>query len=310
MGGFRHYSFELDLFSYRLPELFPALALPVLLVERALLLTFLLAVFIPERKSVHFVAYAMMMVLDTFFNNWVAFQNSLVISHQFPLLCGLLLHFRDSEKAQKRTLLVFLHLIGAGFVISGISKVATGWLDLSESVTYGYLLQFNHGYGVNYYLSDFFVGIDSIAFWKLTDYLVVLFELSFLINLVTFRYYKWLLVLAVIFHALVLAILNIGIFYPQILMYLLILLTDAGDRSMHYSTSSKWPIGFGVAFTALIVAWMVFHVQPFLISVSPNWVYDHAEAVINLLLMLIFVIAVTARSNRPSLFVSDAHDKA
>jgi hypothetical protein len=310
MGGFRHYSFELDLFSYRISELYPLLTSSVFIAERTLLVLFLLALFKPESKWVHFAAYAMLLLMDTFFNNCVAFQNSLVISHQFPLLCGLVLHFSGSDRGQQRTLQAFLHLIGAGFIISGISKIATGWLDPSESVTYGYLIQFNHGYGVNYYLSDLFVGIDSLAFWKLTDYAVVLFELAFAVNLVSFRYYRKLFVAAVVFHALILAILNIGIFYPQIIMYILILQVDTGDRTLF---SDRKPMSlwlFGGSVTALLIAWYIYRVSPFVVAASPNWVYDHIETVINLTLMLIFVITIFGTSHRNSLIESETHDQA
>lgn len=116
-------------------------------------------------------------------------------------------------------LAVFALLITFGFFAAGIHKIIGGWWKWDVDATRYWLYRYYYGFGRTQYLSGYLIGIDNHFFWKIQDYLVIVFEVGFLFSAFNRRVFRYFLATALIFHCMVLLMFNIT-FSGNIIAYL------------------------------------------------------------------------------------------
>ena len=91
-------------------------------------------------------------------------------------------------------------LVGMAMFTAAIPKLLTGWLDPSAPATLGHLL-FNHFVtGRETLLSSTLVEIDSLLFWKISDYATLLLEGGFIVAMLWRRWFQVFCAAACLFH--------------------------------------------------------------------------------------------------------------
>ncbi len=91
-------------------------------------------------------------------------------------------------------------LTGFAFFTSGLSKFMGGWLWPKASASWQYFHIVRNKIGRDIYLSDFVSTIHHPVFWEILDWLVVGFELGFLLAALSARWFRFFIVLAILFH--------------------------------------------------------------------------------------------------------------
>lgn len=103
-GGFRHYSFDFIFSSTLEGALLLKTPAVVSVAEIALMITAFTALFFPFKKQIHLIFFALLFVMDLYFQNEVKFMSCFILPHFFPLFFFLFLHFK--ENLQQRALVL------------------------------------------------------------------------------------------------------------------------------------------------------------------------------------------------------------
>ena len=101
-------------------------------------------------------------------------------------------------------------LIGFAFFTSGLAKLLGGWLQTGGSASWQYFHMVRSKIGRDLYLSDFIASINNSCFWETLDWLVVCFEIGFLLAVFSAKSFRFFICLAILFHFANLLILNIS----------------------------------------------------------------------------------------------------
>jgi hypothetical protein len=108
-------------------------------------------------------------------------------------------------------------LLGFSMFTSGWPKLLGGWLDPTTPVVKEKVFQWHYAERQEH-LVGFFTTLDSPVFWEFLDWATVVFELGFLVAVLVPGVFRFFAGLAVVFHTMVLLMLNIG-FLPQLIVY-------------------------------------------------------------------------------------------
>jgi hypothetical protein len=108
-------------------------------------------------------------------------------------------------------LAVLAFCLAFGFFTAGFPKLL-GWVDfdLSTSGARAWLVHGYHESGRTAYLATAAMQLRSPILWEFADYLTVAFELAFLPAFFRPRVFRWMMALAVLFHAMNYLVLNIS----------------------------------------------------------------------------------------------------
>lgn len=108
--------------------------------------------------------------------------------------------------------------IGFMMFTAGFPKILGGWLDPATQATQGHLFNQFFVRERDALLAAWFVNLDNVVFWELLDWATVLFEVGFLGAVVSGKWFKRFVCLAVLFHFSTMMMLNIA-FLPNFLAY-------------------------------------------------------------------------------------------
>jgi len=109
-------------------------------------------------------------------------------------------------------------LIGFMMFTAGFPKILGGWLDPATQAAQGHLFNQFFVRERDELLAAWFVNFDNIVFWELLDWATVLFEVGFMVAVLSGKWFKRFLCLAVLFHFSTMMMLNIA-FLPNFLAY-------------------------------------------------------------------------------------------
>lgn len=220
-GGYRHYSFEYLFLSKMQGDSFNLVIYDTIqLAEIAIFSAVLFSLIFSRIVWFDFVVWLLIFVVDLFFQNFVKFESSVILTHSIPLF----FYLQRRGCFDSGLFYSAILFVSVGFISSGFQKILSGWFNLTDFALLSYLVEFNEGYGFYPLLGSFLLKNELPSFmWKVADILVVLFQISFLrFFWGTSKFYLWLLA-ASVFHVLNIWILGISVFFPYILFYIFIL---------------------------------------------------------------------------------------
>jgi hypothetical protein len=132
-------------------------------------------------------------------------------------------------------------MIGFSFFSSGLVKLYGGWWKWDIEAARYYLFINYYSLNRTKYLADWFIGINNHAFWKAQDYFTLVFELGFLVSVIKIKLFRIFISFAVIFHCLVLLMLNIS-FGGNFIIYLLFINWKKLHKNVFEKTFTRFPI--------------------------------------------------------------------
>jgi hypothetical protein len=218
-GGFRHIAFETAFFSFlngiESPDWLQYLAL-------ILQITSILYLISPKKELILFF-YLTLLFSDVYVQNFVKFESSVILLHQFPLIAYLFFHRNLFGLDESKLRYALLLMISVGYLSSGISKWASGWLDFTKLSIVPHLQKIQYYFQVPVLIT--LKQVDWIPFWlwKTLDIVVVLFQLSFGMFFWSLRGLKLRLWALLFFHLGISFFMGIHVFYFYPLIYALLL---------------------------------------------------------------------------------------
>ncbi|WP_234573099.1 hypothetical protein [Rhodohalobacter sp. 614A] len=108
--------------------------------------------------------------------------------------------------------------IGFMMFTSGWPKILGGWLDPSTHAVKAHLFNQFFVHEREAYLAGYAIQINSQIFWEFLDWITIIFEIGFLISIRKSKWFRFFLVIAVLFHFSTKMLLNIS-FLPNFLAY-------------------------------------------------------------------------------------------
>jgi hypothetical protein len=250
VGGYRQYAYEYEFINSVQNGLDLNIHFQFSLVWAEMVLfalAFALLIF-PAYRLAHLLFGLILFFLDLYFQNFIKFESSIILTHLFPLFVFLILRFSEKTNEIKLTA---IYIVSIGYCTSFLQKILSGWLLTDDLVIYGYIQEFSKGYGIKGLFTDSILQISSRWFWKLTDYIILLFQLSFSLNFITTKFVHHILLTAALFHLLILLFLDIGVFFPYVLFYGLIL-TASIPNSIKVSTPKSSVFFFTVGISTFV----------------------------------------------------------
>ena len=110
------------------------------------------------------------------------------------------------------TILAFV--LGCFFMSAGLPKLLGGWLDTSRGATWSYTLVFSKPF----LGGEFIMRSVPPLLWKLMDYMTVIFEVGFLLTIISIKGTRLACYIALLFHFGIYVLLGIS-FFEQYIMY-------------------------------------------------------------------------------------------
>ena len=101
-------------------------------------------------------------------------------------------------------------IFGFGMFTAGYAKYLGGWLNTDLQYSQIFFYRYRYGFEWNKLLSDTYDNIQSSAFWEFCDYFTVIFEAAFIVAFLKPKYFRFLILLTLLFHLNVLLMLNIS----------------------------------------------------------------------------------------------------
>ncbi|QEO13520.1 hypothetical protein FLP10_03140 [Agromyces intestinalis] len=185
------------------------------------------------------------------------------------------------------------------FATSGIAKAATGWLDPTSSAVEAWARQYEQSSSLRA-VGETLLASDSLLLWKSFDVATVVFELGFLVAIVSRRVTRWYVLGAVGFHLGILLVL--GIDFSKLTLVYLILLGTLGAKALaplplargRRAASWRWLIWPGVTAAAIGVYWTSFDVR----TLGPSLAGYSSRSVIGFVALIAFGVIVIATARR------------
>jgi|GEM_PF-3679511 len=227
-GGFRHFSIEYEYFQAHSFKEYSIESNIFNYFEIILMIISFCSLFFPRKKYLHLLFFFLLLCIDLFFQNNVGYISSAILPHLFPLFFYLTNKY--SRDKQSLSLLSFsgILFVSTGYIVGGYGKFLSGYYSFDDLVVYGFISRFNWGYDLPSWrpVVEFLLEFKNFIFWKAVDISILIFQLSFIINFFSTRYFYILSLFSLLFHIAVLLTLGIGIFFPYILFYTMILQQD------------------------------------------------------------------------------------
>jgi hypothetical protein len=109
-------------------------------------------------------------------------------------------------------ILAFTISLCFAYFTSGLFKIQANWIDFNSKASGSkiWLIEGYYTLGRQKWLAGVFINLKSARFWEFADYATVAFETTFLVAWINKRLFQLYLMLAVVFHLLILLILNIN----------------------------------------------------------------------------------------------------
>ncbi|TVQ64671.1 MAG: hypothetical protein EA360_11740 [Balneolaceae bacterium] len=148
----------------------------------------------------------------------------------------------SAAEVQSWPLALMALLIGFMMFTAGFPKLLGGWLDPTTQAAQSHVLNQFYGRERQDLLAAFAAGFHSPLLWELLDWGTVLFELLFLVAVFRAAWFRFFLMLAVLFHTGTMLTMNIA-FLPNFLAYSLFL----NWSSLHGQIVKREPQDTGMA---------------------------------------------------------------
>jgi hypothetical protein len=196
------------------------------------------------------VIYAVIFPLIMAFSNWGGALSVDAANRNKP----------SSQSPGGWTLAYLSLLLGWGYFTAGLPKLLGGWMDPENSATAGFLIKKYYTGEENLYLVDFFATLDNLFIYKMLDYGTLVFELGFIIAIISPRWCLRAIGIAAGFHLGVLLTLNIPftlhvlVFLPFIMYYFFEKDADlTKNLANFFEKHRKFFVGAGVLIGALVI---------------------------------------------------------
>lgn len=285
-GGYWHYSFANWFYDFNINNTeFGNIEWPFAIAEVGLMVLAFLTLILPNRANLHGCFFLVLLLLDVFAQNMVKFESSIILTHFIPLFFYLYTHNKLKKYHEEITYAAML-FVAVGFVSSCVRKIHSGWLSTNDLVVYNYLIKLNKGFGFTSLLGSFLIGIKSFWLWKLVDYSVLIFQLSYMLLFFNRKYFLYLTQLAICFHLLIIFTLNIAVFYNYILFYAIILYNL--NNIPVFSKRLKVYKGFKLLWIILLIMFVFskFEVH-FFYQLLPLKIYNYVEYLYNFIALIV-----------------------
>lgn len=225
-GGYRNFPFEYEAIGSTSGFFYnDTVYLIILIAQIFLLFLVALTVVFIENKWLHLSVFMTILALDLYFHNGVKYENSIILTNLVPGFVFLIAHLKNRHTT--RELLVGYLCIG--YTISAIGKIQGGWLNSSDLVVYQYYLNFNELAPNTLLPFNFVQATFHPVLWKSFDYITILYQLDAILLLFYRNLLKYFLLLATIFHIVILIVIQIPIFYTYIIFYGIVLGFEYGE---------------------------------------------------------------------------------
>jgi len=231
-GGYRNFSEEIGMRSFieNLGVSNETIYVIRLIEILAVFVAFLVLAF-PSKKGLHLLYFCLIFPVDFYLQNFVYPKMKYIIVIDFlPLLFFFYLHFKNTPNK----LIAFndwvIKLTCVGFMSSVASKELYFWLNPHHLAIYNLLDGFEFGNLLN--ISKIFLSIQNFYFYKACDYFIIAIQAFSAIVFFKTSFFRKYSLLLVLFHLLVLLFLGLFFFFPFLILYALILLTENG----HFET--------------------------------------------------------------------------
>lgn len=260
-GGFRNYYDELCLQeACQNLHIHPFLKSYIFVTEYVLQSLSLLILLFPLKKLLHLSFFLLLFLNDLYFQNFILFEYYIILIHLFPLIVYLYLHYQNHTSTQESVKKGIILTIAVGFITALIGKIQSGWLDPRQPVLYSYFLLTDKSYNIHPILADAFYSIKHFYIYKALDYVIVVFQFFFFYLLFNVKFFRWFAPIAVIFHLLIMLILDISLFYVYILVYTIPFL---GSNKIEKKSPLTYKI-ISISIVVLYVIWFIasgFHLR-------------------------------------------------
>jgi len=100
--------------------------------------------------------------------------------------------------------------LGFAFFTAGLIKLISGWLGITDSMVRAFFLRNYYIQQKHDYLAKFFENFNFQLFWEIGDWFTVLFEIGFLAVLFQVSLFRFITLLAIFFHGMVMLMMNIS----------------------------------------------------------------------------------------------------
>lgn len=142
---------------------------------------------------------------------------------------------KTADNVQNWPVTMISLLLGFAMFTAGFPKLMGGWLDPTTQATRGHFFTQYYVIGDLKLLAPFMSQFANQWLWEIMDWVAVLFELSFLVAVVSPKWFRRVIVVAVIFHTSTFLVFNIS-FHFQYSVYLVFinwaLITDNGYKKL------------------------------------------------------------------------------
>ncbi|MFM6935228.1 MAG: hypothetical protein ACKOXP_07270 [Flavobacteriales bacterium] len=280
-GGFRHILFEEEYFS----TLHHVESSAIVGIAALMLYLLAIAYLLSSKSLIVLMFYIIMLLTDIYIQNWVKFESSVILIHQLPLFAFLYLNENKrflSEAVGRYVLLLFLSV---GFVLSGFSKIITGWLSFESLNLKSHIHSLQIDFHLPVYLNESSLYFIPNGFWKTLDVLVVIFQCSFIQFFFSLKGLKWRFFGLIIFHVSISLVLGIHVFYPYFLVYILLFIPwEEGqfDRVLNRLYQSAGSVIF------LTFVWFRFDTNALIRTLGYTF-YLHVDFYLTLILAVVFL---------------------
>ena len=176
------------------------------------------------------------------------------------------------EESLKWPISVMSLIIGFAMFTAGIKKLLGGWLDTDFRAIEYHILRSKLG-GREGPLNDFMFAINTPFTWEVMDYLIVVFEIGFLVAVFLPRVFSWWVRAAILFHVGVYLVIDIS-FDKNLIAYFLFLgwpiLVQVSGFDKLLETLKRFVHMRSMFFALLVmIALNVFNYSPYLIRLLP-----------------------------------------
>lgn len=223
-GGFRHFGVDYIFWNDIQGNIVTSVPLVLIVFEKVMLAYGLIILFMPKKSIHHLIFGLSLFVMDVFFQNSISYISSFILPHLFPFFFFFYLRFNDSYKKRFVLGYIAMLLVSVGYISSFYAKFQSGWLRWDSLVLQDYIFEFNYAFNISTLLGKELLTIQSHLFWKIMDWGVLMFQLSFILVFFDKKYFYKLSFLSIIFHVAILLTMGIGVFYLYILFYAFIYL--------------------------------------------------------------------------------------
>ena len=180
-------------------------------------------------------------------------------------------------------------VIGFGMFTAGFIKLISGWLNPNYQAIKFHVFKsyLNLREGV---LTEWVVQVNSLIVWEIMDYIIVIFEVGFLVVVFWRRWFEGWVMVAILFHLGVLFILDIT-FYKNVFAYFLfldwffILQVIGGKKVLQIMSKGFNYVGLALVLGGFIYL-KVFHGSPYLANYVPTGKLGLSGAIFGLAILV------------------------